>query len=84
MLFLIEGLGFEYLAYSLSKYGGRKSALAVFSAIFATASVLDPILYNMGFIWTASTLMQSLFINGIVYAFALSGIVLQSWKSLNY
>ncbi|MFX1521317.1 MAG: hypothetical protein ACFFCD_15490 [Promethearchaeota archaeon] len=52
-----------------------------FSAILIIASVFDPFLYSTGFIWTASNLIQSIFINGVVYLFAVSGIVLEKGKS---
>jgi len=77
MLYLIEGIGFAFLAYYFSKYGGEKSALTAFSAVFIAASIGDPILYSAGFIWTANNLIQSIFINGIVYLFALSGVIIE-------
>jgi uncharacterized membrane protein len=82
MLYLLEGLGFAFLAYYVSKYSGWKSALMVFSAILVCASAFDPLLYSVGFVWTASNLIQSVFINGIVYLFALSGVILEKWMSL--
>jgi len=81
MLYLVEGLGFLLLAYHLAKYSGRKSALMTFSSILIIASVFDPFLYSAGFIWTANNLTQSVFINGVVYLFALSGVVLEKGYS---
>lgn len=81
MLYLVEGLGFLLLAYHLAKYSGWKSALMTFSAILIVASVFDPFLYSAGFIWTANNLTQSVFINGVVYLFALSGVIIEKGKS---
>ena len=81
MLYLVEGLGFLLLAYHLTKYSGWKSALMTFSAILIVASIFDPLLYSVGFIWTANNLMQSVFINGVVYLFAISGVVLEKGYS---
>ena len=81
MLYLVEGLGFLLLAYHLARYSGWKSALMTFSAILIIACVFDPFLYSAGFIWTASNLSQSIFINGVVYIFALSGVIIEKGNS---
>ena len=81
MLYLVEGLGFLLLAYHLTKYSGWKSALMTFSAILIIATVFDPLLYSVGFIWTANNLAQSVFINGVVYIFALSGVMIEKGYS---
>jgi len=76
MLYFIEALGFVWLFYHLADIS-KGLALKVATAILIVAIIFDPVLYSLGFIWTAQNYLQSIFINCIAYCGALIGVLIK-------
>jgi len=77
MYYFIEALVWFCICYYWSKWFGYRSILVMVSIVYPLVVVLDPLLYQWGFIWTAHTLILSLMINTVPYVASLMGIVIQ-------
>lgn len=73
MIFIVEGIIFGLAAYKFSRYI-EKLVLGIFTVVFIVAVLFDPVLYSLGFQYTASNYLISLAINSYCYLCALIGL----------
>lgn len=74
MLYFIEALGYGILGYYVTKYFGIKHTVIPFTLIWICLTIIDPLLYQMGWFFAPSTLLISFLINGLCFGGALSGV----------